>query len=322
MFGCLLLVSGVAGAADPPAAADRPRLPAQLVADLHGAFGEHRARAVHAKGVILEGRFTPDPDARTLTTATLFTAGVPIIVRFSDFTGLPDIPDTSGGASPRGMAIKFLMPDGSAMDIVAHSFNGFPVARSAEFSTLLQAIAASGSGVAKPTPLDAFLVSHPAARTFLTTQKPAPVSWATSAYFGVNALAFIDAGGQAHHVRYRFVPEAGEHQLGDAALKASLPDYLAPEIRARVARGPIRFAWYAQLAETGDPIDDPSIAWPESRRLVRLGTLTIDRLGDDNVVADRALAFMPGNLPPGIAIADPMLSIRNAAYPISFHERQ
>jgi hypothetical protein len=30
-------------------------LPAQLVKDFHGAFGDHHARAVHAKGTILEG---------------------------------------------------------------------------------------------------------------------------------------------------------------------------------------------------------------------------------------------------------------------------
>ena len=220
------------------------------------------------------------------------------------------------------MAIKFMMSDGSAMDIVSHSFNGFPVATSAEFGMLLRAIAASGPGAAKPSQLDAFLSSHPAAKTFLTTQKPAPESWATTAYFGVNAFAFIDAAGQEHHVRYRFVPEAGEHQLAEAALKANPADYLATEIRARVSRKPIRFTWYAQLAARGDRIDDPSTAWPESRRLMRLGTITIDRLGDNGPTGDRALAFMPGNLPPGIAIADPMLSIRNAAYPISFHERQ
>lgn len=64
------------------------------------------------------------------------------------------------------------------------------------------------------------------------------------------------------------------------------------------------------------------MAWPDSRRLVRLGTFALDRVGDPGTAADRALAFMPGNLPPGIAIADPMLTVRNAAYPVSFHQRQ
>lgn len=42
--------------------------------------------------------------------------------------------------------------------------------------------------------------------------------------------------------------------------------------------------------------------------------------GDETI--DRALAFIPGRMPDGIAAADPMLAVRTAAYPISFGERQ
>ncbi len=35
--------------------------PLSMVNALHTAFGEHHARAVHTKGVILEGTFTPAP---------------------------------------------------------------------------------------------------------------------------------------------------------------------------------------------------------------------------------------------------------------------
>ena len=85
---------------------------------------------------------------------------------------------------------------------------------------------------------------------------------------------------------------------------------------------PVRFTWYAQLAEPGDVIDDPSVAWPEGRRLVKLGVLTIDHAGPNTAEADQSLAFQPGSLLSGIEIADPMVTIRNAAYPVSFHERQ
>ncbi len=33
--------------------------PSQLVDALHTAFGDHHSRAVHAKGIIFEGNFTP-----------------------------------------------------------------------------------------------------------------------------------------------------------------------------------------------------------------------------------------------------------------------
>jgi len=298
------------------------RLPAQLVQDLHGAFGEHRARAVHTKGVILQGRFDPDPGARALSKAAVFAASVPVVVRFSDFTGLPAIPDTAYDASPRGLAVKFLLPDGSDLDVVTHSFNGFMVRSSAEFSRFLQALAASGPNAAKPTALDRFLGTHPETKTFLTTRKPPPASYATAAYFGVNAFRFTDAAGRGRYVRYRFVPEAGEHELDDATRATKSPSYLSDEIVARVAATPARFTWYAQLAEPGDPIEDPASAWPETRRLVRLGTLTIDCAGPNTPTADQALAFLPGSLLPGIEVADPMVTIRNAAYPVSASERR
>jgi catalase len=297
--------------------------PAQLVDALHSAFGTHHARAVHAKGVVLEGTFVPTPDAQSLTRAALFTDGaVPITVRFSDFTGIPNIPDTSADANPRGLAVKFHGKDGSETDVVTHSFNGFPTADADEFAVFLRAIGASGPGVAKPTPIERFLAAHPVAMAFVTSQKPPPESYATACYFGVNAFRFVDARGRASFVRYRFMPQAGEHYLDAATLAGKGPDYLVDEIPLRTARAPVRFDWYAQVAEAGDPIEDPSRAWPDGRRLVKLGTLTIERAAADQAAAGRALLFLPSRVPPGIEPADPMIALRQAAYPISFGARQ
>ncbi len=306
----------------PPVARAQDALPGQLVAALHSAFGEHHARAVHAKGIILFGHFTPAATARTLSRAALFVRPTPIVARFSDFTGLPAIPDNDPNASPRGFAIKFGTFDSATMDIVAHGFNGFPVRTAAEFGELFRAVGASGAGAAKPTALDRFLGAHLAAAKFLTSQKPPPASYATNPYSGVNAFTFTDAAGHSTAVRYRFVPLAGEHFLDAPTAKARGPNYLRTEIVKRVAAGPVRFDWYAQVAAAGDKLDDPSTAWPESRRLVKLGTITIERVSRDQVGDDKQLLFLPGNLPAGIAAADPMIGIRTGAYPISFGERQ
>ena len=179
--------------------------PGELVGALHSAFGDHHARAVHAKGIILEGTFTPAAEAASITTAVHFSKGkLPVIVRFSDFTGIPDISDANGLANPRGFAIKFKLPDGSSTDIVGHSFDGFPSGTTDEFRELLLAVGASGPNAAKPTALDNFLGSHPIAKTFLTSQKPAPVSYATTSYFGVNSFKFTNAKGESHFIRYQF----------------------------------------------------------------------------------------------------------------------
>jgi catalase len=296
---------------------------AQLIDDFHAAFGKHHTRANHAKGVILEGSSVPTNDASALSKAAVFAGpSVPVTIRFSNFGGNPDIADNIGEANPRGLAIKFRSSSDGDLDVVNHSFDGFPTATADELGMLLRAIGSSGPGAAKPTALDKFLESHPIARTFLTTQNPPPVSYATTTYFGVNAVAFVNTKNERHFVRYRFVPEAGEHYLDEATRKSMGPNYLSEEIAKRIAAAPIRFDWYAQLAGSGDKVEDPSIAWPGTRTLVKLGTISVERIAPNQATADKSLLFMPGTFPNGIEAADPMFAIRNAAYPISFGERQ
>jgi catalase len=309
---------GLSAAVLPPAAADED--PALVVGNLRKVFGLHQARAAHAKGIILSGTFTPAPEASGLTKAAIFRGGaVPVTVRFSNSTGIPDIADTDGNAIPRGFAIKFGTDE---LDLVTHSFNGFPAATADDFAALFRAILASKTETVKPNSLDKFLAAHPAAAKFLTTQKPPSVSFATITYFGVNAFAFVNDKGDKTHVRYRLVPAAGEHYLDDAAAKTKGPNYLSDEIRARVGAGPIKFDWFAQIAGAGDKLDDPSVAWPDDRRLVKLGTISVERVVEDQSRNDKALVFMPSNVPEGIEVADPMIDFRTAAYAVSFGERQ
>ena len=295
----------------------------QMTNAMYTAFGDNHSRAVHAKGILMQGTFTPDPAARSITKAKLFTSQeTTVLARFSDFTGIPTIPDNTMDANPRGMAVKFNVPDDSEVDVVMHSFDGFPTRTSAEFRELLIAVGTSGKGVPKPTSLDTFLASHPIAKTFLTTQKEPPVSYATTAFFGVNSFKFTNSQGQSTYVRYRFVPEAGEHYLDAAALTTKDANYLQTEIKERLDKEPVTFIWYAQVAGPGDVIDDPSIAWPATRTLVRLGVVTITGLVPDQASADKKTLFLPGNLPDGMEAADPMIQVRMEAYPISYRHRQ
>ena len=92
-------------------------VPEQIVDAFNGVFGVHPgARATHAKGVVLEGTFMPTASATNVSKAAHLQkkkTPVPTTIRFSASTGLPAIPDTDPGASPRGMAVKFHLPDGS-----------------------------------------------------------------------------------------------------------------------------------------------------------------------------------------------------------------
>ncbi|MCK1716543.1 catalase family peroxidase [Bradyrhizobium sp. 141] len=316
----LILISSVIAAT--PVLAAEPPAPDQLVDALNGVFGQHHARAVHAKGIILEGSFTPSATASRISKAPhLQTTAVPVVVRFSNFAGVPGIADNDPLASPHGMAIKFKLPDGSETDLVTHSFNGFPSASPADFRDLLVALGHSGPNAAKPTPLDTYLASHPTAKAFLTAPKPAPESFATLPYFGVNTFKFTSAAGQTIFGRYQLQPVAGARYLSDDSAARMQPDYLIAEIRQRAAKQAVAFRLLLQLAGAGDKLDDPSIAWPDSRETAELGTLSLTRIVADDA-ADKSLLFLPNALPTGIEAADPTIEARGEAYPVSFGRRQ
>jgi catalase len=297
--------------------------PEELVDALNGVFGSHPgARAVHAKGIVLEGSFKPSSTASAVSKAPhLQQTEVPVTVRFSNFAGIPDIPDNQGLASPRGLAIKFKLPDGSDSDIVAHSFNGFPSATADDFRDLLKALGSSGAQATKPTPLDKYLASHSVAKAFLTAPKPMPASYGTLPYYGVNTFKFTNKEGLVTFGRYQFIPMAGSHFLSDDEASKKGNDYLNAEIRARVEHGPVDFKLVIQVAAPGDKLEDPSIAWSDTRQIVELGTISVREVVQNNDAAQQALLFLPNALPSGIEPQDPMIDARSAAYPVSFGRR-
>jgi catalase len=246
---------------------------------------------------------------------------VPLTARFSDATGLPDVADGSKAANPHGLAVKFHLPDGGEVDIVENSLKFFPVATGEEFRDLLQAVAASGPGAAKPTKLDAFFASHPAAPRALASAET-PVSFAREAYNGIDAFVFVDRAGKRQPFRFQVVPEGGAQHLGPAEAAKQRPDFLVDELPRRLAQGPVRFRLTAQLAAPGDQTKDPTQPWPAERKVADLGTITLTRAAADNAAAERALLFLPGNLTEGIeASDDPLIGARNAAYAVSFGRR-
>jgi catalase len=305
-------------------AADQKPLPVALVDAFNKlSGGPHKGlRANHAKGVMMEGTFTPSPAAAAFSKAPHFKARVPVMVRFSDPTGVPALPDADPNASPHGIAIRFTLPDGTSTDIVSLSANSFPVATPEDFLAFLQAAGQSGPGAPKPTPIEKFLSTHPAAVRFVSTPRPAPVSFATLEFYGINAFKFTNGKGVSHFARYQIVPEAGEHSLDDAQAKQADPNYLMDELPKRLVSGPVKFRLFVQVAEEGDPLNDPTMVWPTERKRIFLGTISVTKPVADQVTAQRLIMFSPLNLVAGIEpSADPVLLARPAAYGVSFSQR-
>lgn len=323
----MLALAGVMCAQGPRAIADpldEPLTPNETAKAIVGAFdklfgGPHAGqRPVHAKGILVEGTFEPSEAAGILSRAEHFQARVPVLVRFSDFAGVPSIPDGDANASPRGMAIKFSLPDGNETDIVAHAYNGFPAATADEFLGFLQAVAAPDPAVLKQ-----FAATHPAARTFLDTPKPAPASYATERFFGVNAFRFTNAAGVSRFGRYRIEPVAGPKHLSAAEAAQRAPDFLSEELAQRLKRGPVEFRLTVQIAKPDDAVADGSKPWPEDRPIVDAGVIRLTGMVPNGDTAQRELLFTPLALVGGIApSADPLLIARTRAYRVSFERRQ
>jgi catalase len=302
-------------------AEDQP-IEQQLVDAMNKVFGVHPGfRANHAKGIVAEGNFKASPEAAGLSRAALFNGSpIPVTVRFSDATGIPNIPDGSANANPHGMAIKFHLPNGADTDMVINSLKFFPVATGEDFRDLLLALAESPPNAPKPTKFEQFAASHPSVPAAFATVST-PDSFADEEYYSIDAFVFVNATGARQAVRYQMIPERVVHLAAADAAKQP-PNFLMDELPERLKHGPVTFHLRAQLATAGDSTKDPTIAWPNDRKSVELGVLTIDKVVADSAEAEKKLLFLPGALTEGIEKSDdPLIDIRDGAYALSFSRR-
>jgi catalase len=297
----------------------------ELLEQFDTIFGLHPGfRPAHAKGVMLRGTFTPSSEASSLTRAPHMTRkSTPATVRFSNSTGIPLIPDNDPNANPRGLAIRFNLAEHVHTDIISHSTDGFPTRTGQEFLEFLRAAAASDPSTPSPSPIEAFLGSHPAALAFVQTPKPSPSSFAKESYFGVTALRFINKDGSSRYGRYRIVPDAGVEHLDDAAVKSKNGNFLFDELMQRIAAGAIRFRILVQVADNNDVVEDATIHWPEDRLIIELGTLVLTELVPDNDHEQKNIIFDPIPRVDGIEPSDdPLLELRAAIYLLSGRRRR
>jgi catalase len=319
-----IALSALIAASTTCASAEDDPLGVRLVNQMNALYGQHPGvRANHATGAVFEGIFTPAQGAATLSSAAFLKgAPTPVVIRFSNAGGVPDAPDMDASTDRvRGMAIKFRLPDGSEADIISISVNGFPAATGEDFLALLQAAGASGPGVPKPTPVEKFLSTHPAAVAFITAPKPVAVSYGTQPFFGVNAFKFTNAEGASKFGRYRIVPESGPAYVSDEEAAKRPPNALADNLRASVEKAPVKFRLLVQVAAADDTVTDATKIWPDSRPTVELGEIAVTKALDTKKV-ENALLYLPTNVTNGIeASDDPLINTRTEAYAESFGRR-
>jgi catalase len=282
-------------------------------------------RPAHAKGILLTGVFTPSSKAASLTRAPhIERNSTPVTVRFSDFAGIPTVPDNDPqGASPRGCAIRFHLAEHVHTDIVAHSVDTFPTRTAEEFLDFIHALIATDPAGPHPNAIEQFLGAHRAALTFVQTPKPIPTSFAKESFFAVSAFRFTNADGVTRYGRYRVLPVAGNEYLEASGAAARSPSFLFDEIKERVAKEPVNFRVVVQLAEEGDTIDDATVRWPEDRPQLAFGQISLKEITPNNAQEQQQIIFDPIPRVDGIeASPDPLFEPRANIYLMAGRRRR
>lgn len=319
LSGMLTFIAPLCMAAETEVTAD------QVVSALEETFGVHPGeRRNHTKGTCAAGEFVGSSEARVYTRSALFSGKpVPVVARFSIPGGNPKVPDTA--KIPRGMALEFRLPDGSLQHI---TMLNTPIFGAASPQTFFDDIVAKkpdpATGKPDPEKLKAFKASHPDSlpqAEFLAKHNPPP-SWANSSYFGIHTFKFVNRENKTTLVRWRFVPEDGEKQMSDDELKSSPPNFLEQNLIDRTKRGPIRWEMILTIGAPGDPEDNPTLLWPDDRKVIKIGTLTISSASPQKGAQCEKINFDPLVMADGIEPTnDPVLLFRSPAYAISFGKR-
>ena len=301
------------------------RLATQAVDAISGVYGAHAGhRAAHAKGVLCAGVFTATPAASRLSRAAhLEGAPVRATVRFSNGSGDPGVPDYSQDG--RGMSVKLYLPDGRKTDTVALTLPVFFVRTPEDFVEFTRTRAPDpATGKPDLERVGAWVGRHPEALPAIEASLSAerPKSYAHCRYNGIHAFRWVNGEGAARHVRFSWEPEAGVASVLKEEARERGPEYLTEELADRLSHGPVAFQLVVQLAERGDPVDDPTAAWPAQRETVVVGRLEVTGPETDRERDGDILVFDPTRVVDGIELTDdPILNFRPRAYSVSVERR-
>lgn len=277
-------------------------------------------RKNHAKGVVVNGYFESNGNARDLSRAAVFRPGqVPVVGRFSLAGGDAHAPDTPGAA--RGLGLTFGFPDSWQWRTAMLNLPVFPDNSARGFyDRLLASKIVPGTGKPDPAVMNAFLAAHPetaAAMAIIKKQSPT-IGFGDSTFRSLNTFYFVDNAGARTPVRWSLVPQ----QTTAPAPRSGDPNGLFDALIRQLRGGPLRWHLLITIAEPGDPLTDATLPWPADRRTVDVGLLTLTGVATEAPGNARDINFDPLTLPDGIEPSDdPLLSARSDIYAASYRQR-
>ncbi|MEO9078876.1 MAG: catalase family peroxidase [Rhodanobacter sp.] len=282
-------------------------------------------RRAHAKGVCVAGYFEGNGNGPAISSARIFAPGrTPFVGRLSVGGGSPYGLDNK--ARVRSMALELNSDDGQQWRMAMNSFPFFGVSSAQAFYEQTRANAPDpATGKPDPTKQLAFANAHPEFARFAAWAKTAPwsTSWANTRFNGVNTFRFINHSGESHDVRWSMQPQTAFAAMTPEQRGAADGNFLSEDLDQRLAQGPLRWSMVVTLAQSGDPIIDPSKSWPEDRQHVTVGTVVIQSSTPQATGACRDINYDPLVLPTGVRGSDdPILAARSAVYSVSFNRRE
>lgn len=287
-----------------------------------GKFDGHRRSG--AKGICAVGEFVGSADGRALSTSSAFGGKpVPAVVRFSVGGANPKAADNA--KSQRNLAIQLNLPAGEVWQMGNISAPVFGAATPEQFFGRIESLRPDpATKAADPAKVKAFADANPEVllQGKYFGSQPVPASFASVNYWGVHAFGFVDAKGTKQFGKWVFEPATGVQGLTDEEAKAKGADFLAGELRTRVAAQPVVFNMMLQLAQPGDRIDSAVTPLPDDRRKVAVGQLRVTSVSPDSTGECLTITYNPMVLPKGIEpSADPLLSARAAPYAVGLGRR-
>jgi catalase len=275
-------------------------------------------RRNHAKGICFTGTFESNGAGSALSKAAVFARGqYPVLGRFNLATPNPNAADAT--VRVRGIGLQISTPDGQVWRSAMIDPPFFPVSTPQVFYALLVA-----TGSKDPDAMKTVVTAHPEIAAFGAWAKSAPWtgSYAEERFNSLNSFVFTDSSGAAKTVRWSILPAAQPVPVPPDELAKRGPDFLEQEITERVHAGPQHWTMVVTVANPDDPTSDPSKAWPEDRRTVEVGTLTVQQIEAERDGPCRDINFDPTVLPDGMRTSDdPFPAARSSAYAKSYDRR-
>lgn len=339
-----------------PAIGD-PSIYEQLVDSLWRPDGppkEAKMRPVHTLGTGASGYFMPSRVASHYCIARHFKdpeTRIPVTVRYSNGSGAAQIHD--GWSDLRGMATRFHLGNDAAGNEVAADLltvnlqtfftptvdeflgfakSAFPVEyrRESPWTKLKQLLQLQQP---RPNPQPGEVLSpYPGALDYADANDVAklpvyqdstvgaPASFARAAYHAIHTFIVTGDNGVRRWVRFSWMPTVGV--LNTDPRKPPENDFLRQELIDRLAGGPTKYTLMMFLGEGGDDFNSSAKAWSTHRRRIFMGTMTIDKVAEDQWANSERLSYNPCRVVDGIELSDDeILRARRYVYEVSQKRR-